>query len=58
MPQKVFRFPIEPRFRPPLLVYGVTPGRAAVTVDEEHLHIRFGPWSTRDIRMPIALHHR
>ncbi len=46
MPKNVFRFEVESRYRLPLLVYGVTKGRAEVTVDEEDVHIRFGPWST------------
>jgi hypothetical protein len=44
MPDNVFRFEIDSRFRLPLLGYGVTSGRAEVIVDEQTLQVRFGPW--------------
>jgi hypothetical protein len=44
MPRNEFRFNVEPRYRLPLLLYGLTKGRANVTVEDDILHIRFGPW--------------
>jgi len=40
-----FVFEFEPRYRPLLALLGVTPGTATVTLDEERLVARFGPWS-------------
>ncbi|MEJ7629889.1 MAG: hypothetical protein WKF54_09895 [Nocardioidaceae bacterium] len=39
-----FSFEDQPRYRPLLLPFGVTPGRANVTVDDQDVHVRFGPW--------------
>jgi hypothetical protein len=40
----IFEFAFDPRFRAAALVFGVTPNRAAVTVTDQELHARFGPW--------------
>lgn len=39
-----FEFAFEPRFRPLLLGFGVTPGNSAVTVSDHRVVARFGPW--------------
>ena len=39
-----FDFAFDPRFRLAALPFGVTPGTAAVELDDLHLSIRFGPW--------------
>jgi hypothetical protein len=46
-----FEFEFEPRFRPLLALFGVTPGTAHVTLTPERLMARFGPWSCES---PIA----
>ena len=40
-----FRFEFAPRYRAVLALLGVTPGTATVTLDEERVVARFGPWS-------------
>ena len=40
-----FGFEFEPRYRPLLALLGVTPGTATVTLDDERVVARFGPWS-------------
>jgi hypothetical protein len=44
MPRVVFPFADDARYRLPLLGFGFTPERSEVVVDDEGLHIRFGPW--------------
>ena len=38
-------FEFEPRYKAVLALLGVTPGTATVTLDEERVVVRFGPWS-------------
>ncbi len=40
-----FAFAFDRRFRPLLALAGVTPGRAHVTLTDDRLRIRFGPWT-------------
>ena len=40
-----FVFEFEPRYRPLLALLGVTPGTATVTLDDQRMVARFGPWS-------------
>ncbi len=40
-----FVFEFEPRYRPLLALLGVTPGTATVTLDDQRVVARFGPWS-------------
>jgi hypothetical protein len=40
-----FDFEFEPAFRPLLALAGVTPATSRVTVSDEKLVARFGPWS-------------
>jgi hypothetical protein len=40
-----FVFEFEPRYRVVLALLGVTPGTATVTLDDERVVARFGPWS-------------
>lgn len=49
-----FPFEDEPRYRPLLLLFGVTPGRASVTADDSDVHIRFGPWRVKTPRANIV----
>jgi hypothetical protein len=42
---EVFAFDFDVRFRLPLALIGVTPGRASVTVSEDRLAARYGFWS-------------
>ncbi|MFF5206076.1 hypothetical protein [Streptosporangium sp. NPDC000396] len=42
-----FGFAIEPAWRIPLRLLGVTPARAFALVDDEELTVRFGPWVLR-----------
>jgi hypothetical protein len=39
-----FDFDFDPLYRKVALVFGVTPARAAVTVEDGRLDARFGPW--------------
>lgn len=39
-----FDFSFDPRFRPLLAAAGVTPRHAYVSVDDQRLVARFGPW--------------
>jgi hypothetical protein len=54
MAPSVFPFRVESPFRLPLLLYGVTPARADVTVDDERVLIRFGPWAVDIPRSHIS----
>lgn len=49
-----FPFEDEPRYRPFLLPFGVTPGRVGVTVDDQDVHVRFGPWRVETSRANIV----
>jgi len=49
-----FAFGFDPAWRIPLLVVGVSPGRAFVEVREGDLSVRFGPWSLRTPLSNIA----
>lgn len=40
-----FDFDFEPRFRPMLLLLGVTPRTSSVRLDDSVLDVRFGPWT-------------
>jgi hypothetical protein len=40
-----FTFEFDPRYKPLLALLGVTPGTATVTLDDERIVARFGPWS-------------
>ena len=40
-----FVFEFEPRYKVVLALLGVTPGTATVTLDDERVVARFGPWS-------------
>jgi hypothetical protein len=40
-----FTFEFEPRYKMVLALLGVTPGTATVTLDDERVVVRFGPWS-------------
>lgn len=40
-----FIFEFEPRYKAVLALVGVTPGTATVTLDDERVVARFGPWS-------------
>jgi hypothetical protein len=42
---EVFSFDFDTRFRVPLALLGVTPGRARVTLDSDRLVARYGFWS-------------
>jgi len=44
-PTEVFSFEFDPRFRIPLALLGVTPGRAQVTLTTDRLAARFGAWA-------------
>lgn len=54
MPETLFRFRFDARFRLPLLPYGVTESRADVAVTDDSLRIRFGPWSVETPRDNVA----
>jgi hypothetical protein len=43
----VFPMAVEPRWRPLLLLWGVTSSRAAVRVDGDRLEARYGLWTLR-----------
>ncbi len=43
----MFPFRFAAAYRLPALAFGVTPKRARVDVDAEHLAVRFGPWRLR-----------
>lgn len=53
-----FEFAFEPRFRPLLLGLGVTPGNAAVTVSDDRVVARFGPWVCESDRANIRCARR
>ena len=42
-----FAFAFDPVYRMASMVFGVTPNRAWVQVDDDHLEARFGPWHVR-----------
>ncbi|MCF0095151.1 hypothetical protein AB0B39_08240 [Micromonospora sp. NPDC049114] len=42
-----FPFRFDPAFRPPLALLGVRPATAWVTVTDQDLVIRYGPWRLR-----------
>jgi hypothetical protein len=42
-----FEFAFAERYRPMLGLLGVTPNTALVTVGDEELRVRFGPWRLR-----------
>ena len=44
-----FAFDFDRRFRPLLALAGITPGTAHVTLTQERLLIRFGPWSCETV---------
>jgi hypothetical protein len=46
-----FPFAFAAAYRLPALVFGITPRTARVSVEEEELRVRFGPWS---LRTPIG----
>lgn len=39
-----FAFDFEGRYRLPALLFGITPSTALVTVTDDELLVRFGPW--------------
>lgn len=45
MTDQTFPFRFDPRYRLAALPFGVTPGRASVTVGNGSLRARFGPWT-------------
>ncbi|MFF3437485.1 hypothetical protein [Streptosporangium sp. NPDC002721] len=49
-----FAFGFDPAWRIPLLLFGVTPGRAFAEVREGELSVRFGFWSLRTPLSNIA----
>jgi len=49
-----FAFRFDPAYRLPALVFGIIPATAWVEVDDEDLHVRFGPWSLRTPRSNVA----
>ncbi len=42
-----FEFAFEASYRLPALVFGITPASARVTVTDDELLVRFGPWRLR-----------
>jgi len=46
-----FAFDFEPVYRPALAAMGITPSRSWVTLDDEALAARFGPWN---LRTPVS----
>lgn len=42
-----YDFAFAPAYRPPALLFGITPWTAWVDLDERHLAVRFGPWRLR-----------
>lgn len=49
-----FDFAWDPAYRRAARVFGVTPGRAWVEVDDEMVDARFGPWRLRVARSNIT----
>jgi hypothetical protein len=49
-----FEFAFDPRFRALLLGFGVTPGNSSVTVSDDRVEVRFGPWVCATQRDNIA----
>ena len=47
MPLRTFTFRFTTAYRVLALPFGVTPATAAVEVDDETFHARFGPWRVR-----------
>lgn len=52
MPTFAFRF--EPLYENAARVFGVTPSRARVTVDEDIFEARYGPWRVRTPRSNVT----
>jgi hypothetical protein len=48
---QTFEFRFAPAYRVAGLPFGVTPGRAQVTIDDEQLTVRFGVWR---LQTPLA----
>jgi hypothetical protein len=53
MPDARYDFLFDPRFRPLLAAVGVTPRHTFVTVDDQRLVARFGPWTCATSRSNI-----
>lgn len=49
-----FAFDFESRYRLPALLFGVTPSTALVTVTDDELLVRFGPWRLRTALANVA----
>lgn len=54
MSEQRFPFRFVRGYRLAALPFGVTPFTAHVTVSEQDLHVRFGPWSLRTPRSNVA----
>jgi hypothetical protein len=46
-----YHFAFAAAYRPPALLFGITPRTAWVDLDASDLRVRFGPWS---LRTPVA----
>lgn len=46
-----YDFAFAAAYRPPALLFGITPWTAWVDLDDHDLHVRFGPWR---LRTPVA----
>ena len=53
-PPEQFPFAFAPSYRLAALLFGITPGTAWVSVDEDELRVRYGLWSLRTPRSNIA----
>lgn len=53
-----FEFAFAERFRPMLRVMGVTPNTSLVTVSDDELRVRFGPWRLSTPIDNVAGHER
>lgn len=49
-----FAFAFEGRYRLPALLFGITPSTALVTVTDDELLVRFGPWRLRTPLVNVA----
>lgn len=49
-----FEFAFDPAYRLPGLVFGVRPATAHVTVTDDELRVRFGPWHLATSRANVA----
>lgn len=49
-----FEFAFAPAYRLPALVFGIRPRTAHVTVTDDELRVRFGPWSLVTQRTNIS----